>query len=570
MFSIPLHKVYMINNSMPLKVQIAIIDLAAYMPYQWALLKTYANQDPLVAEKVQWLDPLHFFTLPAAEKEIEERSTFIQKYQLDQIDVLGISCYCWNREAIFKIAEIVKSVNPKCVVVAGGPELDYKNPYFFNENPQIDIIVKKDGEIPFQKILQNLLLEKTEFNNIPGLVLRGEEKSIDTGPAEVLQSFVISPWLSNKEYFVKWAKENITEVQTLRITMETNRGCPYSCTFCNWGSSTMSKLRLFDFENVKNEVELFAELGVNLLWIADANFGILPRDLQLCDTFEKFKNKFQQTEIVIFAAKNHPDRVSDIAISLFKSGLGSMFALGFQSTSMAALEGIGRQNIKFEKMVSISEKLKKENVPIVSQLILGCPGETFESWRKTVADTYSLGFVVQVFPFQVLLNTEAYEPAYREKWKMETSWGMTSEKRIYEYIVATSSFSLKEYVEMRLYYIIARCMFEDNLTIKTIKFFGINSAESLLILFDNFYHNFFNSSKFEKNARVFNELRENLLTTCSLRGQKSIDANLVDVYTLDSNVQFIHDRIFKAPGYAANLQFFLNQRKIEMAIEHQA
>src|SRR5262249_13918263 len=55
-------------------------------------------------------------------------------------------------------------------------------------------------------------------------------------------------------------------------TIESNRGCPYGCTFCDWGAATLQKIRTFSLERVRAEVTWLAERKVPAMWIADANF----------------------------------------------------------------------------------------------------------------------------------------------------------------------------------------------------------------------------------------------------------------------------------------------------------
>ena len=58
---------------------------------------------------------------------------------------------------------------------------------------------------------------------------------------------------------------------------ETNRGCPYSCTFCDWGSATMTKVRKFSLERAKAEAKWFSDKKIKAVYNCDANFGIFPR-----------------------------------------------------------------------------------------------------------------------------------------------------------------------------------------------------------------------------------------------------------------------------------------------------
>ena len=57
------------------------------------------------------------------------------------------------------------------------------------------------------------------------------------------------------------------------LNLETNRGCPYGCTFCDWGSATLSRIRKFDLDRV------FAELE----WCAKNGFKVVHRRRQLRD-----------------------------------------------------------------------------------------------------------------------------------------------------------------------------------------------------------------------------------------------------------------------------------------------
>ena len=67
------------------------------------------------------------------------------------------------------------------------------------------------------------------------------------------------------------------------LIIETNRGCPYGCTFCDWGSATLSRIRKFDIERVFAELEWCAEARLRAIGIADANFGIFERDVEIAE-----------------------------------------------------------------------------------------------------------------------------------------------------------------------------------------------------------------------------------------------------------------------------------------------
>src|SRR3989338_7461014 len=76
------------------------------------------------------------------------------------------------------------------------------------------------------------------------------------------------------------------------ILWETNRGCPFSCTFCDWGSAVQSKVFTFDLSNVLRETDWFVEHKIEYVTCCDANFGILPRDLEIAKYMAEAKKKY--------------------------------------------------------------------------------------------------------------------------------------------------------------------------------------------------------------------------------------------------------------------------------------
>ena len=79
----------------------------------------------------------------------------LEPYGDTPIDVLGVSCYTWNSKLQYALASRVKARYPNCLVIAGGPDPDYKDSEFFRRHPFIDIVAVKDGEVTFNKILSS-------------------------------------------------------------------------------------------------------------------------------------------------------------------------------------------------------------------------------------------------------------------------------------------------------------------------------------------------------------------------------------------------------------------------------
>jgi putative methyltransferase len=382
-----------------------------FLPYMWAILKTHWERNG-VPDAYDWLPPLFLNAEP---------DELLAPYDLSNVSVVGLNCYIWNFKLQCAIAQRVKAANPRAFIVAGGPEPDCKDGLFFARHPYIDAVCAKDGEVTFTKILSKLLLGSRDVSDVPGLTLPtlGGAAMRSTGPAELPRSFDESPYVAQSAYF-ETIKRSITDFNAI---FETNRGCPYSCSFCDWGSNTMSKIRQFSLERVKAELDWFAWIGVKYLVSVDANFGILARDLEIADALcAAYRRHGYPSQFHYSAAKNHPERAVAIAAKLAETGLCRSHILAVQHTRPKVLEATARKNISPAKQVEAARALMSRNIPIDVQLIAGIPGDSYEEWTHCFGDLMEWGIHddYTVFLYSLLPNAPAAAKEFVDKWKIKT------------------------------------------------------------------------------------------------------------------------------------------------------
>lgn len=416
--------VVLISEPQGMTSELQFDNVKPYLPYVWAVLKTYHERNGKDPDTVEWLDPVWRHERPG---------DLLAGYGDRRIDVLGLSCYTWNWALQCEIARVVKERQPHCLVVAGGPEPDYRDPAFFTKHPYIDIVVVKDGEIPFSMILAKVGSGDVDFHDVPGLclpkpgslpLLTGSSCGLPalTAPAEVPFEFPVSPYVEQDLYYSRFMAG--TEPGAFDVIMETNRGCPYGCSFCDWGSSTNSKVRRFDLERIAAEIDWFSRRQIGGVMLADANFGILPRDPDIAELLNQARERSGGYPQHIFwsAAKNNPERVIAIAQKFSRSGICTSHALSIQHTRKEVLTATARSNISAEKMVAVTKALMAVDVPIEVQLILGIPGDTYELWKSCLADLMEWGihedYLVQAY--RLLPNAPAADAEFRERWQIKT------------------------------------------------------------------------------------------------------------------------------------------------------
>lgn len=453
---------------------------AIFLPPNWGNLKGYCERSPLVREQFDWLDPV--FT-----KEPPERLFERLEDELDgrPIDVLGLGCYCWNTDHNLAIAEAARQRHPDCLIVAGGPDPDYRQPDFFARHPYLDAVVLQDGEAPFLAILEGLAAEALDLASVPGLVLprppgggpwvlRDEDDGghlYTEAPGRFLD-FDYSPWVGQSDYFDRAWRQLRGErgERELIVIWETDRGCPYKCTYCDWGSSTNSKIRRIGMDRLREEADWIGRNRIEGVFMAAANFGVLARDIEIMDALIEAKKKHGFPRYAWWSnAKNNVERVIDIHVRAFDAGLITYHALSIQTLDDRVLSAMDRSNIPKEKQLRMLEGLREKKIPSVVQLIYGGPNDSLEVFRDSLAGLMEWGVHDEfiTYPFFVLPNAPANEPAYRAKWGIETlsrygganrrpkSDPLREADDRYDFIVATSTFDRHEYIDM---YVLGRLL----------------------------------------------------------------------------------------------------------------
>jgi radical SAM superfamily enzyme YgiQ (UPF0313 family) len=377
-----------------------------YLPYAVGLLWAYAKSVPAVAEN--FVNKGFVF--------VRENPALIAS-RLENPAVAAFSTYVWNWEMSAAVAREVKARNPNCLIVMGGPQVPNADRLgdFFEKYPFIDIIVHGEGEYAFAEILAQQAGDR-DFSTVKGITYRGAS-SAPRPRTRDLGAFP-SPYLEGifEELFELPYRYN--------AVWESNRGCPYGCTFCDWGSNTMQKLTTFLDERIVKEIEYFGAKKISHVFMADANFGIVPRDVEIAKHLAKTKRETGgfPTKLRVNYAKNNPDRVHEIAKILNAEGLDKGITLSVQSMDDGTLKTIKRKNLKFDTISSFIKKYQRDGIYTYTEIIMGLPGETYETFREGINRLLEAAAhdTVWMYRCTLLPNAPMNDLEYREKHKLRT------------------------------------------------------------------------------------------------------------------------------------------------------
>jgi putative methyltransferase len=368
-----------------------------WIPYSIGCLWSYASQFDDIKDNVALKDIIF---------RRENVDTLVDR--LEDPDIIAFSCYMWNWEWSKEVAQRVKERYPKCKIVFGGPQVTDrpKEEEFFKHHPYVDSISLAEGELSFTDILRNLMNGKLieKIYNYPRLT----------------DLEIPSPYLTG-------VFKNIIEDNPGVLwngTLETNRGCPFACTFCDWGGLTYSKLKKFPEEKVLQELHWMAHNQMDYVTIADANFGVFTdRDMKFTEELVALQKEFGYPQVVDATwYKNSSEEIMEIVKKFISSGFNRGLTLSVQSMDMDVLEEIKRRNMEFSNLKHIFDICNREQIPSYTELILGLPKETFETWSHGLCEVIEMGQhnAIESWLAQLLENAHLNTPGQREEHEIDT------------------------------------------------------------------------------------------------------------------------------------------------------
>lgn len=373
-----------------------LMENAVYFPLVSGHLHAFALKDDLIKNNYEFMPYIFYRDYP---------DKILEKYDAPSVAVFSISI--WNANLSLEVAKRVKQKFPDCLIVFGGPQVPFDAADFFAKYPFIDVTVRSDGERVFAKILEQNLISKDfsridsiSFKNENGACIKNEneqswQRDLDVYPSPYIEGLFDSLISSHKINF--------------QAIIETNRGCPFPCSYCFWGQGGLNtKYRYFSLERVQGILDWLGKNKIEYIFCADSNFGMLPRDPQIARMAVATKEKygFPQKFRVCYG-KNAEETIFETAKILSDAGLAKGVTLARQSNDLSTLEINRRKNIPVAVYNALEKRYHDAGMSTYTELILGLPGETYSSFKKGVEEILagSVNNQCYIYHCQVFPNT---------------------------------------------------------------------------------------------------------------------------------------------------------------------
>jgi hypothetical protein len=325
------------------------------------------------------------------------------------------SNYIWNIDRNLKLSALVKQANPANITIHGGPSTpkytqDCED--FFAENPHVDVTVRGEGEATFAALLDALdpsaIGDLTPLGGVAGLSYRGPAGAVHTEDRERIADIdtIPSPYLLG--LFEPFGRAHVAAV------VESNRGCPYGCTFCDWGSATLSRVRKFDMDRVKAELEWFSKNELMFVSLCDANFGIFERDVEIAEHIATMKKQYGYPKTAALNyAKNTMKHLRKIIAVFSEAGLTIEPTVALQTMDEPTLKVIRRSNIKLKQYDELADSFREARLPLATDVMMGLPGSTLGSFKMDLQKCTDRDIRARCNPTVLLPNSPMNDPAYR-------------------------------------------------------------------------------------------------------------------------------------------------------------
>jgi anaerobic magnesium-protoporphyrin IX monomethyl ester cyclase len=380
-----------------------IIQLAAYLEAKVEDVQVEVLD--CNAEKVDWT-------------QMEQRIT-----SFNPDIVCSSSLATCNTYAVAKTLETAKRVAPSILTVTGGQHFTATAKESLETYPEIDMIVRGEGEQTLTELVKHLIAKKSILE-IQGLSFRKSGQIIHNSPRPLIENLDDLPFpgyhlvkdLMSKYHFSAMAADN-----SPYALVEGSRGCSHECTFCSQWKHWQACWRVKSSERIADEIKYCNEtFGSKFIWLTDDNFGAGNRPKEIAEAILK---RELSKDVAWFVQARCDDiiRNKEILPKLKESGL-SWVLLGVENSNPSTLDAF-KKGITPQDAKTAVKLLKNNGIFAHAMMIIGQRKDTLESiWRlKEFANELDPDFIMFgiLTPFP---GTEIYEEANRNGWIMDKNW----------------------------------------------------------------------------------------------------------------------------------------------------
>jgi anaerobic magnesium-protoporphyrin IX monomethyl ester cyclase len=326
----------------------------------------------------------------------------------------GFTC---NAYSCARTAEIVKKVNEGITTVIGGIHFSSVPDESLNNFPEIDYIIRGEGEHTLVELINSLNNGK-KIDRVKGLSFRHKDKIIHTPPRPFIKNLDSLPYPAYhliEDYIKHYHFSMMAGKNTRYMVLEGARGCEYKCTFCtqwnHWGGMWRTK----SIKRIADEIEYLNEtFGGVFLWFTDDHTKLKVRGKKL---YDELKHRKCKENIMLFFQARTDDvaKYPDVIKKLRDVGTYWIMC-GVENHSKEVLEEY-KKGTKTPDAYKTMKILRDNDIFSHAMFVIGNRKETAESIEQLrqfsldLAPDFAIYTALTPFP-----GTYYFEEAKKKDW----------------------------------------------------------------------------------------------------------------------------------------------------------
>ena len=348
------------------KSDVVLVDICGayrYPSLAVGCLKAWARKDPALAA----------LRISEVTSEIREpRPVLVDAVCAQEPALVGFTCYIWNFNQVMEAVGLLKSRRPNVRVVIGGPQVASVAEDVLRRWGSVDFVATGEGEETFRQLLGCLFLDARALKEVEGLAYRDGDNIVSTHEAALIALGELpSPYLSGAL--------DVDSYDYREASIDSSRGCPFTCKFCDWGPRTM---RYAPLERLEAEFRLLAP-RIKVLCLTDAD-PFMNKKWGIA-VMEAFLRAAAGTECRLGFDANPTFMSPEIVDVVARAPERFFIAFGLQSTDEDVLRGINRVFDRERVEANIADLQRRApGVWMKFSAIFGMPGDDLQGWRRTL------------------------------------------------------------------------------------------------------------------------------------------------------------------------------------------
>lgn len=335
----------------------------------------------------------------------EQHGHLLRQLISEHANLIAFSCYIWNIEQTLRLVSDIKKISPETTIVLGGPEVSFSVFELMAKNPEVDYVVKGEGEKTFRLLIETLKDNNLKLlDTIPNLFYRQEE-TICTGVGD-------DGYLKLDELPSPF-QQDLVNLEKPLIYYETSRGCPFSCAFCL--SSTETAVRSYSKDRMESDLFYLMQHKADTIKFVDRTFNYNPKRANSIWSYILEHNRSSHFHFEIAA-----DLLTDENIEILRHVPPDtfQFEIGIQSTFADTLKQVNRASDLESSYEAIRRLRSETNINLHLDLVAGLPGENYDQFLQSLDILIALEpHQIQVEPLKILKGSKMREIAAIENYR---------------------------------------------------------------------------------------------------------------------------------------------------------